>query len=243
MKYLLDADIVAFKAATSVERPVNWGDGMWTLHAYEAEAIDAVHDYLDRVTKSLGRGEFFFFLTAPKNWRKDILPTYKENRKSVRKPLLLPFLREWMQEEWNAVITSPLEADDLIGIAATATTDDCIIVSEDKDLLTIPAKVYNPAKGELHDINEYTATYNHMFQTLVGDKTDGYDGCPTIGAVRAHRILEEAKTVEEMWEMVVQAYQKQGLSKSVALQQAQVSRICHASDFDERKGKVIPWTP
>ena len=34
-KFLVDADIVAFKAATAAEQPINWGDGLWTLHAYE----------------------------------------------------------------------------------------------------------------------------------------------------------------------------------------------------------------
>ena len=40
MIYLVDADIVAFKAAAAVERPVQWDDDLWTLHAYESEGID-----------------------------------------------------------------------------------------------------------------------------------------------------------------------------------------------------------
>ena len=32
---LVDGDIVAYKAATIAETPINWGEGTWTLHAHE----------------------------------------------------------------------------------------------------------------------------------------------------------------------------------------------------------------
>ena len=31
---LVDGDIVAYKAATIAETPIDWGDGVWTLHAH-----------------------------------------------------------------------------------------------------------------------------------------------------------------------------------------------------------------
>ena len=45
MRFLVDADIVAFKAASAAEKPINWGDGLWTLHAYEEEAQAYVNEY------------------------------------------------------------------------------------------------------------------------------------------------------------------------------------------------------
>ena len=87
-----------------------------------------------------------------------------------------------------------LEADDMLGIKATR-DKGCIIVSEDKDLKTIPAKVFNPAKDtEPHDISEQEADYNFMFQTLTGDKTDNYSGCPSVGPKTAEKILAVLKT-------------------------------------------------
>ena len=46
-----------------------------------------------------------------------------------------------------------------------------------------------------------------------------------------------------MWAAVIEAYAKQKLSTEVALSQAQVARICRASDFNFKTKKVIPWTP
>lgn len=243
MRLLFDADIIAFKAAAATEQPINWGDGIWTLHGYEQDVIDHAMSYMQGVADKLDTQDVLLFLTGANNWRKDILPSYKSNRKDTRKPLMLPFIRQFMVDNLDATIVDTLEADDLLGIEATS-TDDCIIVSEDKDLKTIPAMVYNPQKDdEPVLIPEFTAAWNHMFQTLTGDSTDGYSGCPKVGPVAAKKILQDIDKVEDLWPAVVAAFKKHNLSEEVALQQAQVARICHASDFDKETGKVIPWTP
>jgi len=243
MRLLFDADIIAFKAAAATEQPINWGDGIWTLHGYEQDVIDHAMSYMQSVADKLDTQDVLLFLTGANNWRKDILPSYKSNRKDTRKPLMLPFIRQFMVDNLGATIVDTFEADDLLGIEATS-TDDCIIVSEDKDLKTIPAMVYNPQKDdEPVLIPEFTAAWNHMFQTLTGDSTDGYSGCPKVGPVAAKKILQDIDQVEDLWPAVVAAFKKQNLSEEVALQQAQVARICHASDFDKETGKVIPWTP
>lgn len=243
MRLLFDADIIAFKAAAATEQPINWGDGIWTLHGYEQDVIDHAMSYMQSVADKLDTQDVLLFLTGANNWRKDILPSYKSNRKDTRKPLMLPFIRQFMVDSLGAIIVDTFEADDLLGIEATS-TDDCIIVSEDKDLKTIPAMVYNPQKDdEPVLIPEFTAAWNHMFQTLTGDSTDGYSGCPKVGPVAAKKILQDIDQIEDLWPAVVAAFKKQNLSEEVALQQAQVARICHASDFDKETGKVIPWTP
>lgn len=244
MNLLIDADIVAFKAASAVEQPVHWGDGLWTLHSFEHEAIAHCEDYFTRLKAKVGDGKMRLFLTSGTNWRKSILPSYKANRKDKRKPMLLMFLRNWMIAQLGAVVEEGLEADDLLGIAATQSPNDSIIVSEDKDLKTIPALLFNPAKDtEPRRISEFEADYNHMFQTLTGDVVDGFTGCPSVGPKTAEKILKDCTTSADLWDATLAAFQKQKLSKEVALVQAQVARICRATDFDTNTQKVIPWTP
>ena len=55
--------------------------------------------------------------------------------------------------------------------------------------------------------------------------------------------VQDATTEAELWAAVVDAYKKNKLSEDVALQQAQVARICHASDFNFNTGKVTLWNP
>ena len=148
-----------------------------------------------------------------------------------------------MIEEQGAVLSDTFEADDLLGIEATTHPLTTIIVSEDKDLQTIPALLYNPAKDTaVRHISVFEAAYYHMHQTLTGDKTDNYDGLAGCGPVTATKILAPAKEPEDLWPLVVKAFQSKKLSEEHALVQAQVARICHASDID-KSGKVTPWTP
>jgi len=241
--YLIDADIVAFKAAAATEQAVDWGDGFWTLHGYLSDAEAYIENYFADLTEKLGKGDLVLYLSDKDNWRRDILPSYKANRTGTRKPLLLPVICEWMQKRYIARSVPMLEADDLLGIKATK-EKGCVIVSEDKDLKTIPATVFNPAKdAEPHIITEQEADYNFMFQTLTGDKTDNYSGCPSVGPKTAEKLLSGTETLKDMWAAVTKAYSKQKLSTEVALQQAQVARICRASDFNFKTKKVIPWTP
>jgi 5'-3' exonuclease len=241
--FLIDADIVAFKAATAAETPIEWEDGLWTLHGYASDAQFYCENYFADLRNKLGDGELRLYLSDTGNWRKSILPTYKANRTGARKPMLLPVIRDWMREKYNAKSLTGLEADDMLGIKATK-DDGCIIVSEDKDLKTVPATVFNPAKDtEPRVISTYEADYHHMMQTLTGDATDGYTGCPTVGPKTAQKILADAENIDEMWAAVTAAYAKQKLSAEVATVQAQVARICRASDFNFQTKRVIPWTP
>jgi len=239
-QFLVDADIVAFKAASAVE---SYDVSMWTLHGYEQDAHDYCETYFESIKQTLGSGRLVLYLSDKDNWRKDILPTYKANRTGSRKPMLLPAIRQWMIDKYKAVSIPSLEADDLLGIKATK-EPFCIIISEDKDLKTIPAMVFNPAKDkQVTNISQWEADYNHMLQTLTGDQADGYAGCPSIGPKTAQKILADCETKREMWNAVLAAYAKQKLSPEVALAQAQVARICRAEDFNFKTRKVRPWTP
>ncbi|NIW82658.1 MAG: phage exonuclease, partial [Thermoplasmata archaeon] len=55
------------------------------------------------------------------------------------------------------------------------------MVSNDKDLMTIPGKLYRPMNDERLTITKVEADRFWMKQTLMGDKTDGYDGIPGVG--------------------------------------------------------------
>ena len=80
-----------------------------------------------------------------------------------------------------------------------------------------------------------------MFQTLVGDATDGYSGCPTIGPVAATKLLGFCSDQTAMWDLVTSTYRKKGLGEEEALIQARVARILRFEDY--KKEEVLLWTP
>lgn len=254
---LIDADIVAYQAAASCEQPVKWDDDLWTLHAFESEAEEKFDSMVSAIKEKVGATELILALSDSSNWRKDVLPTYKSNRADVRKPMLLKHLRAYAAEKYSVYQRPGLEGDDCLGILATMKSNkgrDFIICSLDKDFKTIPGKHYNFGRDEFFEISEHRADYWHMYQTLTGDSTDGYSGCPGVGPKNAERILNEA--LEEgtpwadpsqlqalYWRRVVAAYNKAGLSEEEALVQARVARICRASDYDFNSKAVKLWTP
>ncbi len=256
---LIDADILAYQAAVTSEQATDWGDGLWTLHAFEDEAKGTFESLLKTILTKVEATSYLLAFSAKDNWRKDVLPTYKANRASVRKPLLLKFLREYAQSYHHSIMKSPLEGDDMIGVWATSKSKldpvrEFIICSLDKDFKTIPGKHYNFGKDEFFEITEHQADYWHMMQTLTGDATDGYAGCPGCGPKTAEKILKAA--LDEgtpwanpsqlraiYWKHVVAAYAKAGFGEEEALVQARVARILRAGEFDLDTHKVKLWTP
>ena len=120
-----------------------------------------------------------------------------------------------------------------------------IIISEDKDMKTIPGYLYNPnnpnlgvVKVSLDEANKFW-----MYQTLIGDTTDNYKGCKGIGDKKATAILEGLTTVEEMWEAVVETYLSKGMKERDALMNARVARICRTEDYDFKTKEVKLWKP
>ena len=113
-------------------------------------------------------------------------------------------------------------------------------MSGDKDFKTIPGRFYDFLRNEFYDITQEEADYWHLFQTLIGDTTDNYKGCPGCGAVSAKKLLDSEGAT---WETIVGAFEKKGLSESDALVQARVARILRASDYDFETKKPILWSP
>ena len=234
---LLDGDILVYQAASVTEKPVNWGDGLWTLHAEEAEAVAHFEKQLDYITSQTKIDDVKIFLTGKANFRKTLYPEYKANRTDKRKPLLLPFLREYVIEKHGGIICEGIEADDAIGVYSV--NPNSVIVSKDKDLLTIAGTHWSPEQG-FFVVTHEEADYNFHVQTLTGDTTDNYKGCPSIGPVKAKKILEKA---EDPWEAIVAAFEKAGLSEAAALTQARLARILRPNEYNLDKNEVSLWHP
>lgn len=252
---LIDGDVLVYRSAFAVEKNIEWGDGHHTLHADEGEAKQAVDDLMKQILHAVDTEIYQMALTCheTKNFRKEFYPLYKENRQSVRKPLVWKYLREYLTDEYKAQIRPNLEADDILGIWATKQwtgNPDRTIVSIDKDFKSVPGKLYNFDKGEFYEITEEEADFNFLVQVLTGDKTDNYPGCPGIGPKKAAQILINARSQATdangfltMWNAVLRAYQRHGFGEEYALTQARCARILRACDYDFKKKEPILWNP
>tara|TARA_B100001057_G_scaffold35947_1_gene32532 strand:+ start:12566 stop:13312 length:747 start_codon:yes stop_codon:yes gene_type:complete len=243
MKFLaLDTDILMYRAASSAEVETDWGDDIWSLQTNLKDAKDAFQFQLDKIRERLGVKEYVCCLSDhTSNFRKDIDPTYKSNRKGTRKPVGYVALCTWVEENFETFRKPSLEADDCLGILATMPTnkDKCIMVSDDKDLKTVFGQLYRPTADELLTISEADADRFFLTQVLTGDATDGYSGVKGIGPKTAEKLLGH----RPHWGAVEQAYLKAGMTRDDAIQQARLARILRFSEWDEVKGEVKLWHP
>lgn len=257
---LLDGDIPCYSIAAAIERPIKWSDDIWTLHAREDDAIEGMERFIDSLIDKMKADEVIITLTDRENpnFRLSVLPTYKQNRSDKRSPMLRRFLHEYLIEKHDAQVRPALEGDDLLGILATNARPrgHKIVVSIDKDMATIPGFHYrwkfdqffgDAADGKIVSVDPDEADYWWLYQTLTGDQTDGYSGCPGVGPKGAEKILAPFRGGEVdlmgAWALVVAAYEKAGLNADVALQQARVARILRSSDYDFKKKEPILWSP
>lgn len=239
---LIDADVNAFASAVAVEKSIDWGDGIWTLHADEDEGRRIFTTSIDKIMEKVEADKVILAFSGKQNWRKEVLPTYKANRADVRQPLIRRALTEWAKGEYECFVRPTLEGDDVLGILATKERkgkDEYIICTIDKDLKTIPGLHYNTKHDVQFEVTVEEADRWHLTQTLIGDATDGYPGCPGIGPVAAKKILDK----DCSWAAVVAAYEKAGFGEEEALVQARVARICRAEDYNFKTKTVKLWTP
>jgi DNA polymerase-1 len=248
---LIDGDTVVYKFALGLERRFDWGAGVTSQYADAAAGREFVDSYLAEIASAFPGASLRIALSDPEaNWRYDVLPSYKQNRKDFVRPIIWAELREHIRYAFDTYVKPTLEGDDICGILATSPTiipGEKIIVGIDKDLKTIPGRHYNPETRAWHEVTEAYADWFHLYQTLTGDAIDNYKGCPYVGPVKAKKILgspnREVWTVVEAWSRVVEAFEARGLTAAGALQQAQVARICRHTDYDFNSKKVIPWQP
>jgi 5'-3' exonuclease len=250
---LIDGDEFVFRSTAALEQEIRWDEDNHVLQANEEQSW---HNLQGMIKRICGRFEVttknaIICFSSPPNFRQSIDPTYKLHRVGARKPMCYAAIRQRVGEEYNVQTVAGLEADDVMGILATAPgKTKKIIVSQDKDMKTVPATVWDGK--DLVTVSQAHADYNHLYQTLIGDTSDGYKGCPKVGPVKAEKLLEfteEEKLLsnEEQqalrWQRVVKAYEKAGLTETDALVQARLARILRYTDWDKEKKEPILWTP
>ena len=191
MKALIDADIVAYRVACTLE---------------DDDAEDFVYaraeDLVDQILVNTEATEYRLFLTGKNNFRYSIYPEYKAHR-PTEKPFWLEKCRQYLIATFNAEVIDGQEADDALGIAQT---EDTIICSIDKDLLMIPGRHYNFVKDEFQEVTNDSGMRHFYMQCLTGDRSDNIKGIEKIGPKKAEKILAGCVTEQELFNAVRDAY-------------------------------------
>lgn len=245
---LIDGDEFVYVSCAAVEYEAAWDEQNVILASNKVEAWDVLQLAVKKVKDAIGDVGDIVFAFGHGSFRKSLYPSYKSNRSGKRPPLCMKDVRQIVEKGYFTLSVAGLEGDDTLGILSTiGRFENPVIVSQDKDMLCVPGALWR--KDELIYVSEGDADYHWLKQTLTGDSSDGYPGCPGVGPVGAEKLLNEFQgpkggfETKAAWEAVVRTYEAKGLSADDALVQARLARILRASDWDEGKQEVKLWTP
>ena len=252
---LLDADILAYKVSVLNQHDYDFGDTGQARAIDEAEAIRQADELVGEYCEAVRASRAVICLSDPEhNVRKELDATYKANRAGQEDPVMRRWIESYLATEYTSFKRPRLEADDCMGILATRPkllgskfqNTEVIMVSEDKDMRTVPGLLYNPNRPELGviEITEEEANRFHMWQTICGDPTDGYPGVKGVGPKSDYctYLMEDAEQ-SEFWDVVLEAYASKGQSEEQAILQARLAHILWASSFNLKTHKVRLWQP
>jgi len=243
MTLLIDADWLIYSSCCSCEQDIKWDENLHTLHCDERdihEMIDSRIEYYQTIADD--KSDVVMCFTEYPTFRHQIFSDYKANRKNKRKPLALYAIVEQIKQRYESVSYTGLEGDDVLGLLATSKRySNPIIVSPDKDMRTVPCTLI--ASDDMELITKKKADRHWMIQSLTGDSTDNFKGLIGCGPVTADKILGDAKTLPDMWDKVVEAYEKKKQTFADAILTARLSRILREGDFNYKTKEVELWTP
>lgn len=151
----------------------------------------SLNGLLEKFDMKRGDNSYKLFLDGGGNFREDMarIRTYKGNRKGKDKPVYYQEIRDYLVNEWGAILVEGMEADDACAIELTKLGKNGILCGVDKDLLQVAGKHYNIMKGSLSVVTQKQAIYNLWHQAITGDSTDNIPGCKGIGPKKAEKII------------------------------------------------------
>ena len=145
---------------------------------------------------------------------------YKASRNELPTPLIQQYetLTEILDKMGiNQLVVPPHEADDVIGSLSTKwtseTEDNCLIYSNDKDLLQLLNKqtsqiIAQKRQETVYTIDHFQEEYGIDssqwidVKALLGDASDNIPGCPGVGAKSALPLIQQYVNVEQLFEQL-----------------------------------------
>jgi len=240
---LIDADILVYQVSAAGEQVVNFSEDTVVAWADIDELTLIATNQVTQIQRQTDCNAAVLCFSDNENFRKKILDSYKANRSNIRKPIAYKGLKDKLYNCYESFQKPSLEGDDVIGILATHPSiikGRKVIYSQDKDLKQIPGRHFDIKTKQFQEITEAEADKFHFIQTLSGDRTDNYFGCPGIGPKKAMSVLDNSNSP---WSAIVDTYKAVGLRETDAIVQAQVARICRHTDYNFEEGEAVLWHP
>lgn len=171
-------------------------------------AIEAVQSTIKSIQDKSGCKELIPILSGKGNFRYAIATTvpYKSTREIRGKPKYLRACKSFIEEYYDAIVTTGIEADDELGIKSQKLGDRCFIASIDKDLDQLAGWHFDWTKDRVYRVSQKEADFALYRQILTGDSTDDIPGLRGVGPKAAEGILGGAANSQALFQRTWDAY-------------------------------------
>lgn len=173
------------------------------------EAISSANSYLSGLINGSKIDEFHLYFTIGKNFRYDIYPEYKANRKNNEKPPFFNEVREYLVKEYNGIHGYNLEADDILNIYKNKYIADLtpyIVISTDKDINNLVGLNYDIKNDVARLVDTEYAEQYFWGSVITGDTADNIKGIPGKGPAFIKKLWESTKEINLFKSRVICEY-------------------------------------
>jgi 5'-3' exonuclease len=200
---------------------IDLGSIYWPAwHSSANDEVCAAHDRaVDHIRKLIEGYELIAICCdSPRNFRKEIDPSYKANRPPRDSAAYVQLARTKRTLEAQGLLlweADGQEADDVLAAACRAAVKadhEVVIASADKDLtqlVELGVTWLSPKTGEWLDRDGVRKKFGvwpeqmRDFLSLVGDQTDNVRGVDGVGPKGAAKLLGDYQTIEQLMDAVV----------------------------------------
>ena len=208
-------------------------DGKAEIKKLKKAFMDVVSEYekiaqVESIAQTWGIGKTIILISDKSNFRYDIFPEYKANRKGREHSKQFLKLRKWARKKFAP--KQNIEADDIV---AHHVRKGAIGFSTDKDLVKGVAGIwfdcYHSRRHWIYLDEQDAEKFNYQ-QYLAGDSGDGIKGIDGVALIKAQGLLDKFGWD---WNGVIQAYQSKGYTETDAIL---TRRLVSMKQWSPKKG-------
>lgn len=194
---LIDADFIPYVVCYN-----KIGEPEKTLE----EAIRSANSHLQGLLNSANVDEFHLFFTLGRNFRYEIYPEYKANRKANEKPPFFNEVRDFLIKEYDGIHQADLEADDLLNIYKNKYVKErisYIVISQDKDINNLFGLNYDIKNNVARLVDQEFADTYFWKSMIIGDTADNIKAIPGKGPAYAEKLFKTLENDTKQYPMFI----------------------------------------
>lgn len=168
---------------------------------------DSVDSMIQSILFSTKSTHYLLFLTVGRNFRYDIYPEYKGNRKYGDKPAHFDAIKEYLITRWQASYFKGLEADDLVNIYKKKYNNSVICACDSDVLEGLEGKHFNYKSFKWIETSLFNANYK-LWQDMIAGTHNGFPGLKGKGVKYWEKTCTELDKSKSYMEICLSEYIK-----------------------------------